>query len=94
MPATMLANAASNHVWISCPNSAARESCWPGFFVRPDGVVTGRLRRHATGVLVSEEDTEQEIYDSTRDWRNRAMDGIPHSGTLVRDRRSSERTQL
>jgi predicted amidohydrolase len=94
MPATMIAEAANNHVWISCPNSSARESCWPSFFVRPDGVVTGRLRRNTTGVLVSEVDTDEPIYDSTVSWRDRAMDGLFHSGTLVRDERSEERTRL
>ena len=54
----------------------------------------GRLRRHNAGVLVSEVDTEEEIYDSTVDWRSRAMDGILRSGTPVRDERSDERTRL
>jgi len=94
MPATMIAEAANNHVWISCPNSSARESLWPSFFVRPDGVVTGRLRRNTTGVLVSKVDTGEEIYDSTVAWRDRAIDGVLHSGTLVRDRRSDDRTRL
>jgi len=94
MPATMIAEAANNHVWISCPNSSARESCWPSLFVRPDGVVTGRLRRHAAGVLVSEVDTDAGIYDSTVAWRERAMEGVLHSGTLVRDERSEDRTRL
>jgi predicted amidohydrolase len=94
MPATMIAEAANNHVWISCPNSSARESCWPSFFVRPDGVVTGRLRRNTAGVLISEMDTDEEIYDSTAAWRDRAMSGILHSGTLVRDARSERRARL
>jgi predicted amidohydrolase len=94
MPATMIAEAANNHVWISCPNSSARESCWPSFFVRPDGVVTGRLRRNVAGVLVSEVDTDDPIYDSTIAWRDRAMDGVFHSGTIERDRRSEARTRL
>lgn len=94
MPATMISEAANNHMWISCPNSSARESCWGSFFVRPDGVVTGRLRRHTAGVLISELDMDEEIYDSTAAWRDRAMDGVLHSGTLARDRRSGERTQL
>jgi deaminated glutathione amidase len=94
MPATMIAEAANNHVWISCPNSSARESCWPSIFVRPDGVVTGRLRRNTAGVLVLEVDTDEEIYDSAAAWRDRAMDGILHSGTLVRDGRSEERPRL
>ena len=94
MPATMISEAANNHVWISCPNSSARESCWPSLFVRPDGVVTGRLRRNTAGVLVSEVDTDEPVYDSTVAWRDRAMDGVLHSGTLVRDTRTDERTQL
>jgi predicted amidohydrolase len=94
MPATMIAEAANNHVWISCPNSSARESCLPSFFVRPDGVVAGRLRHNSAGVLISEVDTDEEIYDSTVAWRDRAMDGILHSGTHVRDKRSEERTRL
>jgi predicted amidohydrolase len=94
MPATMIAEAANNHVWISCPNSSARESCWPSFFVRPDGVVTGRLRLNTAGVLDSEVNTDEQLYDSTVDWRDRAMDGIFHSGTLVRDGRSDDRTRL
>lgn len=94
MPATMIAEAANNHVWISCPNSSARESCWGSFFVRPDGVVTGRLRRHAAGVLISHVNTDEPFYDSTAAWRGRAMDGTLHSGTLVRDARSDERTRL
>jgi predicted amidohydrolase len=94
MPATMHAAAANNFMWISCPNSSARESCWPSFFVRPDGVITGRVRLHTAGILVSEVNPDAPLYDSTVAWRERAMRGILHSGTLVRDRRSDERTRL
>ena len=94
MPATMVAEAANNHLWISCSNSSARESCWPAFFVRPDGVVTGRLRRNVAGVLISTLNTDEPIYDSTVAWRDRAMNGVLHSGTLVRDKRSEERNRL
>ncbi|NLU74209.1 carbon-nitrogen hydrolase family protein [Streptomyces sp. HNM0575] len=94
MPATMTAEAAANHVWISCPNSSARESCWGAFFVRADGVTTGRLPRNRSGVLISTVDTEAPLYDSTRHWRARAMDGVLNSGTTVRDPRSEQRTRL
>jgi len=90
----MISMAANNHLWISYPNSSARESCLPSFFVRPDGVVTGKLRQNTAGVLGSEVDTEEEIYDSTAAWRDRALDGVLHSGTLVRDERSQDRTRL
>jgi deaminated glutathione amidase len=94
MPATMHAAAANNYMWISCPNSSARESCWPSFFVRPDGVITGRLRLNSAGILVSKVNTGEQLYDSTVAWRDRAMRSIFHSGTLVRDTRSDERTRL
>jgi predicted amidohydrolase len=94
MPASMQAAAASSHVWISCSNTSARESCWPGFFVRPDGVITGRLRSNTAGVLVSTVDPRQRLYDSTVAWRGRAMRGQYHTGTLVRDRRSRARREL
>lgn len=94
MPAMMTAEAAANHVWISCPNSSARESCWGAFFVRADGVTTGRLPRNRAGVLLSTVDTEAALYDSTAAWRDRAMAGVLHSGTLVTDPRSRRRTQL
>lgn len=94
MPATATAAAAANHVWISAPNSSARESCWGAFFVRADGVTTGRLPRNRAGVLISTVDTEAPLYDSTAHWRGRAMDGVLNSGTPVRDPRSADRTSL
>lgn len=93
-PAAMHMAAADNYMWISCPNSSARESCWPSFFVRPDGVITGRLQLHETDILYSTVDTDDVFYDSTAAWRERAMNGIFHSGTLVQDARSDNRTQL
>jgi len=94
MPASMTAAAASDHVWISCPNTSAPQSCWPAFFVRADGVTIGRLRRNVTGVLVSTVDTEAALYDSTAVWRSRAIAGTLHSGRLVTDPRSEDRTCL
>jgi deaminated glutathione amidase len=93
MPAAMTAAAACSHVWISCPNSSAPQSCWPAFFVRADGITTGRLRRNIPGVLVSAVDTGEELYDSTAAWRERAMNGTLHSGTPVSDPRSDDRTR-
>jgi predicted amidohydrolase len=94
MPAAMTAEAAFNHVWISCPNSSAPQSCWPAFFVRADGITAGRLRRNRPGILVTTVDTSQDLYDSTAAWRYRAMAGIFHSGSLVSDARSENRTSL
>ncbi len=94
MPASMIAAAASSHLWISCPNSSARRSCFGSFFVRADGVITGQLDRHETGVLISDVDLDAPLYDSTCAWRGRAMSGQLHSGALVEDARSQERTAL
>lgn len=90
----MTAAAAQNHMWISCPNSSAPESLWPAFVVRADGITTGRLARNEPDVLISEVDTEADIYDSTIAWRDRAMTGMLHSGTPVDDPRSRDRTTL
>jgi predicted amidohydrolase len=94
MPATMIAAAAGSHLWISCPNSSARESCWGSFFVRADGVITGQLERHSTDILLSTVDTEADLYDSTLAWRGRALAGTLHSGSLVQDERSEKRTEV
>ena len=94
MPAAMTTAAACNHLWISCSNSSAPESAWPAFFVRADGVTTGRLERNVPGVLFSTVDTEQALYDSTAPWRRRALAGVLHSGTVVADPRSSERQRF
>jgi deaminated glutathione amidase len=93
MPAAMTTAAACNHVWISCPSSSALQSAWPAFFVRADGITTGRLRRNVPGVLISAVDTRQDLYDSTAAWRQRAMTGTLHSGTLVSDPRSDDRSR-
>jgi predicted amidohydrolase len=91
MPATMQAAAACGHLWISASNTSAPESCWPAFFLRPDGVITGRLRRNRAGVLVSTVDTRARFYDGSGAWRGRALRGVLHSGSLVRDPRSRDR---
>ncbi len=94
MPAAVLAAAGSNYLWMSCSNTSRRESCWPAFSVRPDGVITGRLRRNVPGVLVSTVHTEERWYDASEAWRERAMNGVYHSGVLVEDPRSEDRTAL
>lgn len=94
MPATMQAAAASSHLWISCSNSSAPHSCFGAFFVRADGVITGRLPRNTTDLLITTIDTEQPLYDSTRAWRERSMAGKFHSGSIVEDPRSKNRSEL
>lgn len=94
MPAGMIAAASNNNLWISCPNSSAPRSCWPSFFVRPDGVITGALEVETEGLLLSEVDLSADIYDSTVAWRDRAIGGVLHSGALVDDPRSKDRMAI
>jgi len=94
MPASVQAASTANYVWVSCSNTSARHSCFPSFFVRADGIITGRLKRNRAGILLSTVNTKQKLYDGTVDWRDRAMEGIFHSGTTVVDRRSRDRTNL
>ena len=94
VPPTTQAAAASNYMWISANNTSMRESSWPSFFVRPDGVITGRLARNRPGLLMSDIDTEERYYDALRHWRKRAISGIYHSGRLVQDPRSNDRRSL
>jgi hypothetical protein len=85
MPAVMTASAACNNLWISCPNSSAPESLWPAFFVRSDGITIGRLERNIPDVLISDVDTDQDLYDSTGPWRHQAIAGTLHSGQIAED---------
>ena len=46
-------------------------------------MTTGRLRRNIAGLLVSTVDTEADLYDSTAVWRDRAIAGTLHSGSVL-----------
>lgn len=91
--ATVCGHAVCNHLWISAANTSGRESCFPSFVVRPDATLTGRLRRNQAGVLTTSIDPRQVPTDPAH-WRHRAIDGVLHSGELVRDPRSRQRQQL
>jgi predicted amidohydrolase len=92
--ATMQAYAASNYMWISVNNTTRRESSGSSFLVRPDGLIHAALPHHRADVMTSTIDTEAEYYDASKEWRSRALRGIYHSGTLVRDPRSEDRKSL
>lgn len=94
MPATMISYAANNYLWISCSNSSAGESCWGSMSVRPDGVIHGRLEKNTNEILLTEINMKDKYYDSSAAWRERAMNGIYHSGEQVIDPRSENRNIL
>jgi hypothetical protein len=56
-----------------------------------DGFITERLRNHTAGVLITEINTREKYYDASEAWRDRAMNGVLHSGKLVSDPRSHDR---
>jgi len=90
----MQARAASSYVWISANNSCRRASCWGSFVVRPDGLIVDKAPRHSPKVLLNDIDTGKTFYDASVQWRDRAIGGVFHSGRLVRDERSRNRTAL
>lgn len=92
VPGTMIGHAACNHLWISATNSSTQYSLWPTFFVQPDGQIVGRLTDHEAGVLVSEVDGARPLWDAPGPWRERAWSGQLHSGQLLDDPRSRDRT--
>jgi predicted amidohydrolase len=94
VPATMCCRAAENHMWVSANNSAARPSRWGSFSVRPDGQILGQLRRHQTGLLLTEMRIDPTLFDAPGPWREAAMNGQLHSGCLIDDPRSRDVTCL
>lgn len=59
-----------------------------------DGQIVGRLRQHTPGVLVSDMPLDPGLYDAPGPWREAAMCGQLHSGSLVSDPRSQDATLL
>ncbi|MCO4772731.1 MAG: carbon-nitrogen hydrolase family protein [Deltaproteobacteria bacterium] len=94
MPATMISMAANNYVWISASNSSRPQSCWGSIMVRPDGVIVGKVPRNRSGLLITDVDPSVQHYDSTRAWRDRAIDGVFHSGAAIDDPRAKDRTSF
>jgi len=92
IPATMISNAANNYLWISASNTSAQESCWGSFMVRPDGVIIRKLPKNEDELLITEIDLDHKYYDSTRLWRDRAMQGHFYSGELISDPKSEDRS--
>jgi len=94
VPSTMSCRAAENHFWISANNSQTKPSRWGSFAVSPDGAITGQLKLHRSGVLMTEMDLNPKYFDASGPWRKSAMEGILNSGSLVKDPRSTDLTCL
>ena len=94
VPSTMACRAAENHFWVSANNSTARPSRWASFAVRPDGWITGRLKKHQSGVLLTQMALDPALFDAPGPWRQAAIDGQLHSGQCVDHARSRDVTCL
>jgi len=74
--------AGANYFWVSFNNSSRRYSLWPSFVVKPDGIISAKLPRHKTDLIITKIDPMQKFYDASASWRKNAMKGILHSGKL------------
>ena len=94
MRQTMQARAATNAFWFSGANASGRSQCYPSVFVQPDGEIVASLRQHRAGVMVNLIRTRQTFYDPAGPYRELAMGGAMHNGSVVRDSRSKNRSAL
>ena len=94
MRQTVQAHAGINYFWISANNSSGYYSRWPSILIRPDGSIARSLKQNRAGMMVETIDTTRRLYDASRDFRERAMRGVLHSGKLVNDSRQSTRKSL
>ncbi len=94
MRQTIQAHAGINAMWISANNSSAYYSRWPSVFVTPDGKIVGQLSRNRAGLMVNTVDPQKPYYDAGAKYRDLAIRGKLHNGTLVSDRRSKDRKKL
>jgi len=91
---TIQTRAATNYMWISANNSSGYYQAWASLLVRPNGEIAASLRRNRVGVMVNEINTDEELYDASSPFRERAMTGILHSGELVKDPKSQNKQSL
>jgi len=91
MVPTIQSHAGINHMWISAPNCSGYYQLWASVFVTPDGKIAGKLPQHRAGLMVNTVDTGKKYYDPSAPFRDAAIQGVLHSGRLVRDPRSTDR---
>jgi predicted amidohydrolase len=90
---SLQARAASNHVWISASNASGYYQSWPSVFVAPDGRIMQSLRQHRAGTMINTVDLSERYVDKCS-FRDEAINGILHSGTIVDDPRSVRRDTI
>jgi len=63
-------NAANNRLWVSASNTSKSQSSFSAFVCRPNGSISGKLKRNTAEVLISEIDLDQEFIDLSSHLRN------------------------
>ncbi len=91
MPITVQAMAGVNYMYVSANNSSAQHS-WQSRFITPNGLVAAELPLDQPGVMVNLVDTGREFYDASRSFRLDCINGKLHSGEVVEDPKSQDRT--
>jgi len=94
MRQTVQGHAGINYLWVSMNNSAGPHSQWPSVMIQPDGAILASLRVNRAGMMVNTIDTTRTYYDASAPYRDRALRGILHSGTLVKDPRQNNTKSL
>ncbi len=73
IPGFVRGNAANNKLWISAANTSKRQSSFPAFVCRPDGVVPGKLKRNVPGVFISKINMDKKYLDLSGHLREEVM---------------------
>ena len=76
---------------VSANNSSAPHS-WQSRMITPDGLVASELPLDQPAVMVNLVDTGKSYYDASRPFRLDCINGKLHSGEVVEDPRSKDRT--
>jgi predicted amidohydrolase len=84
-------HAVVNNLFLSLANTAGPMS-WGSFVVAPDAEVLASLPDQQAGVVVTTIDPHEPRYDFTLPFRSLALQGVLHSGAVVQDGRSADRT--
>lgn len=74
IPGFVRGNAANNKLWVSAANTCKKQQGFPAFVCRPDGFITGKLKRNTTGILFSEIDFSKEYIDLSSHLRDEVID--------------------
>lgn len=94
MRQTCQAQCGLNYFWMSANNSSAWYASWPSVFIQPDGLIAGQLPMNRPGLMLNTVDTRRKFYDASAQFRAATMRGKLHTGRLVKDSRSRNRTGL